>query len=64
MPRAGMAQNLAPNFSFKHGRQQSTKLSYRPVGNQQMDDLLVSHQLLQHHETTAGSAAKEDLSSL
>ncbi len=21
--RAGMAQNLAPNFSFKHGRQQS-----------------------------------------
>src|ERR1700694_2498898 len=27
-----MAQNLAPNFSFKHGRQQSTKSSYRPVG--------------------------------
>jgi hypothetical protein len=32
MPRAGMAQKLAPNFSFKHGRQQSTKSSYRPVG--------------------------------
>jgi hypothetical protein len=32
MPRAGMAQNLAPNFSFKHGRRQSTKFSYRPVG--------------------------------
>src|ERR1700674_1046278 len=31
-PRAGLAQKLAPNFSFKHGRQQSTKSSYRPVG--------------------------------
>src|SRR5208282_2505581 len=31
-PRAGMAQNLAPNLSFKHGRQQTTKFSYRPVG--------------------------------
>jgi hypothetical protein len=68
MPRAGMAQSLAPNFSFKHGRQQSTKLSYRPVGNSadrnfflQPDDLSVSHEL---HETTAGSAAKENLSNL
>jgi hypothetical protein len=25
MPRAGMAQKLAPNFSFKHGQRQSTK---------------------------------------
>jgi hypothetical protein len=27
-----MAQKLAPNFSFKHGRPQSAKFPYRPVG--------------------------------
>jgi hypothetical protein len=32
MPRAGMAQRLAPNFLFKHDRRQSTKSRYRPVG--------------------------------
>jgi hypothetical protein len=32
MPRAGMAQKVASNFSFKHGRSQSTKFPYRPVG--------------------------------
>jgi len=28
----GWRKKLAPNFLFKHGRQQSTKSSYRPVG--------------------------------
>src|SRR5271156_2768639 len=60
MPRAGMAQNLAPNFSFKHGRQQSTKFSNRPVGN----TAWAQTRSLQHNETTTGSVAKEDLSNL
>jgi len=32
MPRAGMAQDLAPNISFKHGTRQTAKFWYRPVG--------------------------------
>jgi len=45
MARADWRKIQPPNFSFKHDRRQSTKLSYRPVGTGQDTN---SHQRLTH----------------
>src|ERR1700730_14101620 len=54
MPRAGMAQKLAPNFSFKHGRLQSTKFPNRPVGLGTLNGLSCDQRLSSSVRKTTG----------